>query len=214
MASFKAASREYVLRITVNSLAVVKDALGIHLAELDAGSPPLSVRLWADPILAAAVVYWCLRAQNQATYPKPPDTLADFLDEIEGSELVELQRALGEALTDFFHRGRRTDLTALLQQTRTTMEAAATHQKEAAENRAKQVIENLELEKERAEIIAKQTRQKLVDEVAKLKSQGVASASPGSSPDSPASTPATARSASSTTPPAPAAPTSGTAQPM
>lgn len=123
MATFKTTSGEHVLTITVNGLAAVKEAMGIHLAELEHGVPPLAVRLRTDPVLLGTVVYHCRKATAAKT-GNPPATLAEFLEELLPEYLPGVLDALTEGLVDFFQKSGRADLVAILTETKAVMALA------------------------------------------------------------------------------------------
>ena len=109
MHSFSAGAHTFQINLTLGELRRVR-AAGWDLLALDAGDPPLALRLRSDPYTTGEIL-WALLAP-QLEHANLSET--DFVGLLDGPALAAAYQALTEELVDFFQKLGRTDLAELL----------------------------------------------------------------------------------------------------
>lgn len=97
-----AQNRNWVVRVTVNTMRSVRDNLGIDLADTLDPSKDVVDRLTDDPILMMDVVYLCCKPQMDGMNV----TVEDFSDSLTGEAIEQASQALIDAIIDFFPRSK------------------------------------------------------------------------------------------------------------
>lgn len=112
MHTFTAGPHTLNLDLTLGELRRVK-AAGYDLLALDAGNPPLALKLRHDPYTVGEILWALLQPQlEEKGIPE-----ADFVALLDGATLAAAYQTLTEALLDFFQSLGRTDLAELLHTT-------------------------------------------------------------------------------------------------
>jgi hypothetical protein len=110
--TFQAGGRSWSLALTLGTLRRVRNA-GHDLLALDAGDPPLAVRLRTDPLLVGEILWQIL--EPQITAAGMSETA--FCESLTARDLAAAHAALCAALLDFFRHLGRPDLAASLDRT-------------------------------------------------------------------------------------------------
>jgi len=195
MATFRDCDgREWTVRVTVATVARVKDQTGVDLLEAGEIGSDLFERLTRDPVLCWRVICAVVRPQLDER-GVAPEQLAEAMGETEWEQAF---LALVEGVIDFFREPKR----GLLRQTWTRALAAKQKVEQAAKAQTEAILASGELER-------------TIEELA-LQAGAVANASGSSSGSSQASqdsTPGPAPSESSSGPQKPNSAPNGTARP-
>jgi hypothetical protein len=100
------AGRTWTVSVTFGSIKRVRDLIGVNLARLEDGDPPLLTRLGTDVMLLCDVIYSLI---------KPQADQQDITDEewaaaMGGEAILSAHNAFYEALQDFFRKAGRPDV--------------------------------------------------------------------------------------------------------
>ncbi|MCY2966527.1 MAG: hypothetical protein NT069_23330 [Planctomycetota bacterium] len=107
------AGRVWSLKQTVSTLKRVRTVLNIDLMMIDEGEPPLSTRLYTDPMLIAEVVFQCLAPQMETA----GISVDDFLLSCDGGSACQMRDAFFAGLTDFFRQWGRPEMADAIDKT-------------------------------------------------------------------------------------------------
>ena len=99
------AGRTWTISITVDAIRRVRDLVGVNLADVTEGAPPLMTRLATDIVLLCDVIYAI--AKPQADQQSVTDE--QFGQALGGDAIQAAHDAFWEALADFFRHLRRAD---------------------------------------------------------------------------------------------------------
>lgn len=114
------AGRTWQLALNIGTVRQVKNLLGVNLAEIHAGEPPLLTRLATDVVLLADVIFALVKSQADAQGV----TDLDFAAAMGGDAITAAHDALMGELADFFRSLRRSDLVRAIEKQATLVKAA------------------------------------------------------------------------------------------
>lgn len=100
------AGRAWTISLTIDTVKRIRSLLGVNLLEIEAGNPPLLVRLGTDIILICDVIFAAIKPQADAAGVTDVQFGAAL-----GGEFIKAARDAFEAeLSDFFHKLGRRDI--------------------------------------------------------------------------------------------------------
>ena len=102
------AGRTWTINITVDAIKRVKDLVGVNLADVTEGDPPLLTRLETDLVLLCDVIYALIKPQADQ-HPSGGISDEQFGQALGGDAILAAHDAFWGALSDFFHQLRRLD---------------------------------------------------------------------------------------------------------
>ena len=102
------AGRTWTISITVDAIKRVKDLVGVNLADVTEGDPPLLTRLETDLVLLCDVIYALIKPQADQ-HPSGGISDEQFGQALGGDAILAAHDAFWGALSDFFHQLRRLD---------------------------------------------------------------------------------------------------------
>jgi len=114
------AGRTWTISVTFGSIKRVKELLGVNLARLEDGDPPLLTQLGTDVVLLCDVIYCLIKPQADAQ---------DVSDEqwaaaMGGEAILSAHNAFYEALQDFFRSAGRPDVVKAARKQKVMIELA------------------------------------------------------------------------------------------
>ena len=99
------AGRTWTISITVDAIRRVRDLVGVNLADVTDGDPPLMTRLATDIVLLCDVIYAIVKSQADERGVSDEQ----FGQALGGDAIQAAHDAFWEALADFFRQLRRAD---------------------------------------------------------------------------------------------------------
>ena len=129
------AGRTWTLTITVDAIKRVQSLLGVNLANVTEGDPPLLTRLETDIVLLCDVIYAVVKPQAD----QQNVTDEQFGQALGGDAILAAHDAFWSALADFFRSLRRSDQVRAIEKQTALVHAAV----DAADKR----IEALDVDK-------------------------------------------------------------------